>query len=107
MDHTNLLYWKSPRKLNRCMARWHKELQDYSFTLEHIPGKHHTVVDALSHPPECDEGKDDNQDIQMIPKDAFICVMDEDSPGSLEKTRLRIARGTSKMYWKIQKHAQG
>ena len=25
-DHANLLYWKSPRKLNRCTARWHTEL---------------------------------------------------------------------------------
>jgi RNase H-like domain found in reverse transcriptase len=25
-DHTNLLYWKSPRKLNRCIAWWHSEL---------------------------------------------------------------------------------
>jgi hypothetical protein len=41
-DHTNLLYWKSPRKLNRRTARWHKELQDYNFILEHVPGKNHT-----------------------------------------------------------------
>src|SRR5579863_8273095 len=28
-DHANLLYWKSPRKLNQRTARWHEELQDY------------------------------------------------------------------------------
>src|SRR6266850_1480212 len=38
-DHANLLYWKSPRKLNRRTARWHSELQDYDFVLEHVPGK--------------------------------------------------------------------
>jgi hypothetical protein len=32
-DHTNLLHWKSPRKLNRRTARWHGELQDYNFRL--------------------------------------------------------------------------
>ena len=47
-DHANLLYWKSPHKLNRRTARWHSELQDYHFTLEHIPGKTHIAADALS-----------------------------------------------------------
>jgi hypothetical protein len=83
-DHANLLYWKSPRKLNRWTARWHEELQDYSFVLEHVPGKNHTAADALLRPPGCDEGKDDNQDIRMLSEDAFVRVMDEDSPGSLE-----------------------
>ena len=32
-DHANLLYWKSPRKLNRRTARWHTELQDYNFQI--------------------------------------------------------------------------
>jgi hypothetical protein len=45
-DHANLLYWKSPRKLNRRTARWHEELQDYNFVLEHVPGKNHTAADA-------------------------------------------------------------
>jgi RNase H-like domain found in reverse transcriptase/Reverse transcriptase (RNA-dependent DNA polymerase) len=38
-DHTNLLHWKLPRKLNRRTARWHGELQDYNFKLHHVPGK--------------------------------------------------------------------
>jgi hypothetical protein len=52
--------------------------------LEHVPGKNHTAADALSCPLGCDEGKEDNRDVQMLPENAFICVMDEDSPGSLE-----------------------
>ena len=35
-DHANLLYWKSPRKLNRRTAQWHAELQDYNFQIVHI-----------------------------------------------------------------------
>jgi hypothetical protein len=66
------------------MARWHEELQDYNFVLEHVPGKNHTAVNTLSRPPGCDEGKDDNRDVQMLPEEAFICVLDEDLPGSLE-----------------------
>jgi hypothetical protein len=47
-DHANLLHWKSPRKLNHRTARWHGELQDYNFRLQHIPRKLHTAADALS-----------------------------------------------------------
>jgi RNase H-like domain found in reverse transcriptase len=47
-DHANLLHWKSPRKLNRRTARWHGELQNYHFTLHHVPRKNHTAADTLS-----------------------------------------------------------
>jgi hypothetical protein len=47
-NHANLLHWKSPRKLNQHTARWHRELQDYHFTLHHVPRKNHTAADALS-----------------------------------------------------------
>src|SRR5579863_9156919 len=33
-----------------------------------------------------DEEKDDNQEITMIPEAAFIRILDEDSPNSLENT---------------------
>jgi len=56
-DHANLLHWKSPRKLNLRTARWHGELQDYNFRLQHMPGKLHTAADALSQPTGADEGK--------------------------------------------------
>jgi len=83
-DHANLLYWKSPRKLNRRTARWHSELQDYDFVLEHVPGKTHTAADALSRPTGSDEGKDDNQQVTMLPQATFIRIADADSDDSLE-----------------------
>jgi RNase H-like domain found in reverse transcriptase/Integrase zinc binding domain/Chromo (CHRromatin Organisation MOdifier) domain len=85
-DHANLLHWKSPRKLNRRTARWHGELQDYNFTLHHVPGKNHTAADTLSRPPGADTGKDDNQRMTMLPEPIFIRVFDADSDGSLEHT---------------------
>jgi RNase H-like domain found in reverse transcriptase/Integrase zinc binding domain/Chromo (CHRromatin Organisation MOdifier) domain len=85
-DHANLLHWKSPRKLNRRTTRWHGELQDYNFTLHHVPGKNHTAADALSRPPGVDTGKDDNQQMVMLPEPIFIHVFDADSDGSLEHT---------------------
>jgi hypothetical protein len=66
------------------MARWHGELQDYNFTLHHVPGKNHTAADALSCPPGADMGKNNNQQMIMLPEPLFICVADEDSPGSIE-----------------------
>jgi RNase H-like domain found in reverse transcriptase/Reverse transcriptase (RNA-dependent DNA polymerase)/Integrase zinc binding domain/Chromo (CHRromatin Organisation MOdifier) domain len=83
-DHANLLHWKSPRKLNRRTARWHGELQDYNFTLHHVPGKNHTAADALSRPPGADMGKNDNQQMVLLPEPIFIRVFDADSEGSLE-----------------------
>jgi RNase H-like domain found in reverse transcriptase/Integrase zinc binding domain len=85
-NHTNLLHWKSPHKLNRRTARWHGELQDYNFKLQHVPRKLHTAADALSHPMGADEGKDDNQQMTMIPEAAFIRLAGPDSDGSIEHT---------------------
>jgi hypothetical protein len=69
------------------MARWHSKLQDYHFTIQHVPGKLHTAADSLSRPPSSGLEKGDNQDIQMIPDEAFqpmaIRLADEDSDGSL------------------------
>jgi RNase H-like domain found in reverse transcriptase len=89
-DHTNLLHWKSPRKLNRRTACWHGELQDYNFKLHHIPWKLHTATDALSRPPGADEGKDDNQQMTMIPKAVFIRLAGPDSDRSIEHTIMII-----------------
>jgi hypothetical protein len=85
-DHTNLLHWKSPRKLNRWTAWWHGELQDYNFKLQHILGKLHMAANALSRPFGANEGKDDNQQMTMIPKAAFIRLAGPDSDGSIEHT---------------------
>jgi RNase H-like domain found in reverse transcriptase len=82
-DHANLLHWKSPRKLNRRTAHWHGELQDYNFKLQHVPGKLHTVANALSRPPGADEGKEDNQQMTMIPEAVFIRLAGPNSDGSI------------------------
>src|SRR5579863_7140315 len=63
--------WKSPRKLNQRTAHWHEELQDYYFELQHTPGRLHTAANALSQRFGSDEGKDDNQEVTMIPEKTF------------------------------------
>jgi hypothetical protein len=67
-------------------VRWHGELQDYNFKLQHIPGKLHIAADALSQPMGVNEGKDDNQQMTMIPEVAFIRLAGPDSDGSIEHT---------------------
>ena len=58
-DHVNLQYWKSPRNLNRRMAQWHTDLQEYDYNVQHIPGKANTLANALLRPPGINQGKDD------------------------------------------------
>src|SRR5712675_591411 len=56
-DHANLTFWKHPRKVNRRVARWYGELQDYWFQIKHVPGKTHTAADFLSRPFVDDKGE--------------------------------------------------
>ena len=70
-DHTNLTFWKNPKKVNRRVARWFATLQDYNLTIKHVPGKLHSAPDLLSHPPGADKGQDDNTDLTLLPKELF------------------------------------
>jgi hypothetical protein len=64
-------------------------LQDYNFKIEHVPGKDHQAADALSRPPGADEGKDDNQNITMLPQDTFIQVLEAGDTGTIEDTVIK------------------
>ena len=65
MDHKNLKYFQEPHKLNRRQARWYLKLQDYDFTLRHIPGKMNTKADILSRKDQVNT-KENNKDIQLL-----------------------------------------
>ena len=47
------------------------KLQDYNFTLQHIPEKTNTKADILSRREKVDI-KEDNQDIQMLKEELWI-----------------------------------
>ena len=65
MDHENLKYFWEPYKLNGRQAQWYLKLQDYDFTLKHIPGKTNTKADILSQKDQVDT-REDNKDVQLL-----------------------------------------
>jgi len=70
-DHSNLQYWKEPRKINRRIAREFQELSEYDFTLRHIPGTTNTRADALSRQSSGKDAKEDNNDVIVLPDEVF------------------------------------
>ena len=79
-DHDNLHYWKSPRNYNRQTARWHADLQEYDYLIQHIPGKENISADALSRLPGVNQEKDDNQGIAVTPPKKFIATAQLEEP---------------------------
>ena len=49
-----------------------------------VAGRTHAAADALSRLPGVDQGKEDNQEVVLIPETTFIRVMDIDSTDSPE-----------------------
>ncbi len=47
-DHRNLIYMFQKRDMNNKLLRWSLALQDFSFTIDHIPGRQNVVADQLS-----------------------------------------------------------
>ena len=101
-DHENLKYFREPHKLNGQQARWYLKLQDYNFTLKHIPRKTNTKADILSRKDQVNT-KEDNKDVQLL-KDklwqrrttAEIIIMREnktrEESGILKKIRRNATR---------------
>jgi hypothetical protein len=73
-DHANLQYWKSPRDLNRQTACWHADLQEYNYLIEYIPRKTNIAADALSRPPDTDQGQDDNKGVVIFPPERIHTI---------------------------------
>jgi len=71
-DHANLTFWKHPWKVNRHVAQWFAELQDYWFEIKHAPGKTHTTTNFLSRPFVDDKGECNNKDITVLPPELFV-----------------------------------
>jgi transposase InsO family protein len=77
-DHENLKYFREPHRLNARQARWYLRLQDYTFTLRHIPGKTNTKADCLSRMEGLNIGEEDNKDLTLLEDELFIAHMGEE-----------------------------
>jgi len=72
-DHANLQYFKKPEKLNHQQACWLTELQEYDFSLHHIPGKSNSKADILLRRPGFKRGADNNNNnVILLPESLFI-----------------------------------
>jgi len=70
-DHKNLQYFHDPRKITSCQAQWIEFLQDFDYTLEHIPGLTNTVADLLSRRKDLNKGVDSNEPRILLPNHLF------------------------------------
>jgi hypothetical protein len=75
-DHQNLLYWKEPHKISRCVAREVLMLSEYNFEIRHIKGTSNGRADALSRWPDYDQGHKDNQNVTVLPQQVFVRAME-------------------------------
>jgi hypothetical protein len=90
-DHANLQYWKAPQNLNRRTARWHADLQEYNYKIQHVPGKTNIPADVLSRPPGVDQGEKDNRQITILPPHRFInAITIEEEPSEDQKKVLML-----------------
>ncbi len=88
-DHSNLLYWKEPRKISRQIAREFQELQEYNFVLKHVARNKNARADALSRRPDYDMGDEDNDNVVVLPSHVFIKLA-SDEPVEEIDTRSKI-----------------
>jgi len=66
MDHKNLEYFMTAKKLNRRQARWSLYLACFDFKLIHHPGRSMGKPDALSRRLDHGKGTSDNEDVVLL-----------------------------------------
>jgi hypothetical protein len=71
-DHKNLAYFGQPQKLNGQQAHWYSRLQEYNYTLRHIPGTTNSKADILSRLPWYKAELPPPNDVTMLPKTCFV-----------------------------------
>ena len=71
MDHKNLEYFMSAKKLNQRQARWLLLLARFDFLLHHQPGKTMGKPDTLSWRSDHGSGMEDNQNLTLLTLNLF------------------------------------
>jgi len=71
MDHKNLEYFMTAKKLNHRQARWSLYLACFDFKLTHRPGRSMGKPDALSQRLDHGKGTSDNADVILLRLELF------------------------------------
>jgi hypothetical protein len=79
-DHEALLGFKEAKNINRHLAQYVLEMEDYNIALKHHPGTQNKTADALSCHPDYDTGTGDNQGIIVLPAHMFIDAIEDHPP---------------------------
>jgi len=66
MDHKNLEYFMTAKKLNRRQAHWSLYLARFDFKLTYRPGHSIGKPDVLSWRPDHGKGTSDNEDVILL-----------------------------------------
>jgi len=96
-DHTNLRYYREPRKIGPRIAGYLPERKQYNILLEYKPGATNRA-DALSRRPNYEGPNEINEDVTVWPDQYFcdqhtsICVFDMDSIGDNLDSRIKLAQ---------------
>jgi RNase H-like domain found in reverse transcriptase len=70
-DHKNLQYFHEPQKVTGRQACWITFLQDFMYTLTHVPGHENTIADLLSHCTNLNKGVNTDQPCVLLPPTLF------------------------------------
>ena len=85
MDHKNLEYFMTVRKLNHQQARWSLELVDYDFNLRHCSGQSNKKADLLSRQKDHQEGVgEDNTGVMMLKQKFFRALETKEENADVE-----------------------
>jgi len=72
MDHKNLEYFMTAKKLNRRQACWSLYLARFDFKLIHRLGRSMGKPDALSRRPDHGKGTSDNEDVVLLQPELIV-----------------------------------
>jgi len=71
-DHKNLQYFHDPCKITGRQARWTEFLQDFDYTLEHIPRSTNTVADLLLQRKDLNKGVNTDEPHVLLSDHLFM-----------------------------------
>jgi hypothetical protein len=70
-NHKNLQYFREPQKVTGRQARWIQFLQDFDYSLTHVPGHTNTIANLLSQRKDLNKGVNTKEPCILLPSSLF------------------------------------